>query len=71
MPSFTPSAKFNETKLCAGTGEMLLNSLFEGLNTLFKLANLPYAHILHSLKTGDLDIDFSLKIPVFKSKVTL
>ena len=69
MPPFAPFANFEENDACAGTNEILLNLLFNDGLTEFELVNLPYARILHSLKTGTLDIGFIFKNSSLKGEV--
>ena len=81
-PSFAPFYFSGKTKLCKGVAVATFTQLAEQTNFLFKHVPYPYARILRSLKTGQLDIALIFKNsaltkyvdyigPVSKSKVVV
>jgi len=60
-PSFSPFYVSDNNKQCEGVSIALFTKIVRGTNLLFKHVTYPYARILHSLKTGKLDIALIFK----------
>ena len=56
VPDFPPFSGFNENKYCAGASVLAIQAVLESLDVTIEIASYPYARILHSLKTGELDL---------------
>lgn len=56
VPNFPPFNGFNENKHCKGASVLTIQAVLEKLNVSIKIFPYPYARILHSLKTGELDL---------------
>ncbi|MGB2738972.1 MAG: transporter substrate-binding domain-containing protein [Cognaticolwellia sp.] len=56
VPDFPPFNGFNESKYCTGVSVLAIQAVLEKLDVTMEIASYPYARILHSLKTGELDL---------------
>jgi polar amino acid transport system substrate-binding protein len=60
-PSFAPFYSSTNNQLCKGITVTIFTQLLEGTNIHFKYVPYPYARMLHSLKTGQLDVALIFK----------
>ena len=56
VPDFPPFNGFNENKYCKGASVLAIQAVLEKLSVPIEISPYPYARILHSLKTGELDL---------------
>ena len=61
VPPFSPFNGFDEQPKCKGVGVLAIEKVIINLEEDFTLALLPYARILNSLKTGQLDLAILFK----------
>jgi len=61
VPPFTPFNGFNDQPQCKGVGVLAIEKVMSDLNMPLKVASFPYARILNSLKTGELDLALLFK----------
>ncbi len=61
VPSFAPFNSFVENSRCAGASVMAVQKITENLNVELEFVAYPYARILHSLKTAQLDLALIFK----------
>ncbi|WP_085297575.1 substrate-binding periplasmic protein [Cognaticolwellia mytili] len=61
VPSFAPFNAFVENSGCSGASVMAVQKTIENLNVELKFVNYPYARILYSLKTAELDLALIFK----------
>ena len=69
VPAFPPFNGFVESKHCAGVNMLAIQAVIEGLPVNIEFSSYPYARILHSLKTGELDLALILKNSGLKKNV--
>lgn len=61
VPDFPPFNGFSENKKCTGLNILAMQMVTETLPISLEFFSYPYARILHSLRTGELDIALILK----------
>jgi len=61
VPDFPPFNGFTEHEDCVGASVLAIEAVTKGLRLKLELASYPYARILHSLKTGELDLALIFK----------
>lgn len=61
VPPFPPFNSFAEHPKCTGVGVIAIKEVTKNLKIKLELANYPYARILLSLKTGELDLALIFK----------
>jgi polar amino acid transport system substrate-binding protein len=61
VPSFAPFNAFNENSSCVGATVMAVQKVTEQLNVELEFVAYPYARILYSLKTAELDLALIFK----------
>lgn len=61
VPAFPPFNGFIENKLCTGINKLAIQAVTKDLTVKLEFSSYPYARILHSLQTGELDLALILK----------
>lgn len=69
LPPFPPFDSFSPDTTCTGVGVIAIQEVTKNLKVKLALASYPYARIMHSLKTGELDLALIFKNNIIANDV--